>query len=283
MTDSPYVALSVSTPHIDIYPNMSLITNGGVAVYANGGYAGHVSPNADTAYRSLHGGARYSGSVSVSHLGGELYECDLYLPLYCGVRELYVGIREGSRLLPPRPYAIERPLVFYGGSIFQGASASHPGNEFAAILSRRLDADYINFGCSGSGNAEQVMLDYIAAIDASAFIFDYNYAPHRPERVLPPHEEVYRHLRRAHPSTPILLMDKPSTTKSPAAYRARSAMIRATYEKALGEGDRLVRYLDSREIFGELELDSFADDCHPNDLGFYLMANAMEPLLREML
>ena len=86
---------------------------------------------------------------------------------------------------------------------------------------------------------------------------------------------------------PILLIDKPGITFAPEDYAIRAPIIRATYERAKREGDRLVAYLDSADIFGRAvgeaaSADAFADTAHPNDLGFYMMANAMEPILAEL-
>ena len=44
--------------------------------------------------------------------------------------------------------------MIYGTSITQGGCASRPGMAYTNILSRRIDAPFINLGFSGSGRGE---------------------------------------------------------------------------------------------------------------------------------
>ena len=279
LTDSPYVAICAEIPHVGVESNMPLTTMCGFSLYRDGVFRGKLSATAAEARASAAGSAVFAGTVATRMPAGKLCECELYFPLYGGLKQLSVGLAAGARLLPPRPYTRVKPMVFYGSSITQGAAASRPGNECGAILARRFDSEYLNLGFSGSGNGEEVMLDYLCGLDAGAYIFDYNLWKSRPERILPPHYEIYRRLREAHPDVPILLIDKPGITFAPEDYAIRAPIIRATYERARSEGDRLVAYLDSADIFDKDAGDAFADTAHPNDLGFYRMADAMQPLL----
>ena len=206
------------------------------------------------------------------------------MPLYGGVYDLYVGIKDGTEIAAAREYKYKKPLVIYGSSITQGACASRPGNDFAMRLSRMLDADVLNLGFSGNGNAEATMLEYLASIDASAYIFDYNYYVECSDRVLPPHYDIYKALRDSDPKVPILMIDKPSVIFAGENYKIRSQMIRDTYERAISEGDGRVAMMDATELFGEEDADScVVDTDHPNDLGFFRMANAIYPYLKGML
>lgn len=282
-TDSPYVALCVHIPPVGIESNMPLSSLCGFSLYVNGAFSGKLSATANEAFESRKGSVIYSGSIPVRPAREGVFECELYFPTYGGVKDLQIGLAEGCTLLPPTPYKNQKPLVFYGSSIFQGAAASRPGNDFAAIIARRMGADYLNFGCSGSGNAEDVMMDYLTAIDARAYIFDYNLWPSRPDRVLPPHYDVYRRFRDAHPNIPIVMIDKPGYTFSGEGYTIRSKMIRDTYERATREGDRLVGFLDAKDMLGDIELDALADTAHPNDYGFFRMADTVGAVLSELI
>ena len=67
-------------------------------------------------------GAEYTWDV-VPHL-----PTMLYLPTYNGIEQFRLSVEPGCsvRPAPPRASGIVKPVVFYGTSITQGASASHP-------------------------------------------------------------------------------------------------------------------------------------------------------------
>lgn len=60
-------------------------------------------------------------------------------------------------------------------------------------------------------------------------------------------------------------------------YIVRREIIRETYSTALREGDRNVYFIDGFDFFPkEIWWDCTVDRSHPNDLGFYLMAQRIE-------
>jgi len=216
-----------------------------------------------------------------------LREFVVNFPAYDGVLELQIGIEEGRRLEGGSRYRSEKPVVFYGSSITQGACASRPGNCYQNILTRRLDFDYLNFGYSGNGKGEPAVAEYLASLDASAYVMDYDHNAPTVDHLAATHEPFVRILREKHPDTPILLMSKtdiPRTEKAEEFTNRRRDVIRATYEKLLREGDRNIYFLDGQTIFAIHGGDSCTvDGTHPTDLGFMCMADAVEPFLRKML
>ena len=99
------------------------------------------------------------------------YEYRLYLPLYNGVKQMQIGVREGSefRFIPTRE---ERPIVLYGTSIAQGGCVSRPAMAWGTILQRALDLPLVNMGFSGNGRLEREVLNYICEMDARLYILD---------------------------------------------------------------------------------------------------------------
>ena len=77
-------------------------------------------------------------------------EITINFPLYSGVTELWIGLNRNSTLEKRADYKIGRHVLYYGSSITQGGCASRPGMAYEAIISRRLDADFINLGFNGS-------------------------------------------------------------------------------------------------------------------------------------
>ena len=281
-TDSSYVAIHCTAPAFAPMPHMPLTGSHGFSVYADGVFAGKVTPSVDEVTEKGKDKITFSGIVSFKET--KTREIEIYMPLYGGVCELLIGVKEGASLEAPGEYKYKKPIVIYGSSITQGACASRPGNDFAMHLSRMLDADVLNLGFSGNGNAEPEMLKYLASLDASAYVFDYNYYSDRPDRVLPAHYDIYKILRESDSSVPILMIDKPSVIFAGEDYNIRSKMIFETYERALREGDRLVAMMDAKELFGERDADAcVVDTDHPNDLGFYRMAESIYPYLKRLL
>ena len=75
-------------------------------------------------------------------------------PLYGGAAKVEIGLKEGCMILPPLPHKTNLPVLFYGSSITQGGCASRPGNAYTSMLCRKVDAEQINLGFSGSGRGE---------------------------------------------------------------------------------------------------------------------------------
>ena len=100
-------------------------------------------------------------------------EATIYLSLYAPVKVLAIGLDADARIRKPQPFAVARPVVFYGTSITQGGCASRPGMSYQAILGRILNIDFVNLGFSGAGKGEPEVARMVAEIDASAFVFDF--------------------------------------------------------------------------------------------------------------
>ncbi len=283
-TASPYIALRALVPNFSPMGHMPLTGSHGFAFFVDGRYDGKVAPSPKEALDPKDGRIAFAGSYR-HHAGEGMHDVEIYLPLYGGVAAFEIGLAESAELLPPRPYTHEKPIVAYGSSITQGACASRGGNDALSHLSRMLDSDILNLGFSGNGNAEPAMLDYLCSLEnVGAYIFDYNYYTDAPDRILPPHSEIYRRLRAAHPDVPILMIDKPGCDYDPEGYAIRCKMIEETYRTAVAEGDTRVAMLDAYELFGDEYRDAcLVDTNHPNDLGFLRMAEAMAKALSPFL
>ena len=106
-----------------------------------------------------------------SGLAPGMREYAAYLPLYNGVESFEIGVPPGAIFagLAPRP---DKPLVFYGTSITQGACASRPGMVYTAILGRHFDRPVVNIGFSGNGRMDAAVGAVLAKIDAAAYVID---------------------------------------------------------------------------------------------------------------
>ena len=223
----------------------------------------------------------YSGTV---HLAAGTKEVMINLPSYSGVKSMSIGFPDNTKVAEPLPFTYEKPIVFYGSSITQGGCSSRPGTTYFNILGRALDANTVNLGFSGSALGETAIAEYIASIDMSAFVFDYDYNADTAEKLGATHYPFYEIVRAAHPDVPILFVTRCNySTSSTNDVQAR-LLILANYEKAKAAGDENVYFVDGSKFFGKYNpADYTVDGLHPTDLGFRMMAEHIFPVLKEAL
>lgn len=268
--------------HMD---NMPLIGHSGIDVYVGGPGAmrcwGTTRPDGEqTAYeRSLLAG-----------LAPEEREYTLYLPTYNDLTRLEIGLSDGARILPSASrYAVDKPVVFYGSSITQSGCATRPGNGYVPIVGRNLNLDVVNLGFSGNGLGEPEVARFVAEIDAACFVLDFHCNVATVEGLRAVYEPFYRTLRERHPCTPILMVSMICTTfelHDPGAKARRLGqrdVILQTHAKARREGDQQVYFLDGADLIGPEADGAFVDGIHPNDRGFFMMADGLTPVLKRVL
>ena len=222
------------------------------------------------------------GYCSLAKTDGVLRDYMIHFPLYDGVNELFIGLKEDCILEAPTPYADALPVVYYGSSITQGACASHPGNAYEAQIARWIDRDFVNLGFAGSAKGEQAMAKYLASLSMSAFVCDFDYNCKSADELRAVHEPLIRTVRAAHPDLPIVLVSGPRAIRGEKAFLDRRQVVVDTYEKLIAEGDRNVYFVDGRTLFEGVNWDlCTVDMTHPNDLGLFRMAQKIgEPLIK---
>lgn len=209
----------------------------------------------------------------------DIVEIRINFPPYDGVEDFQLGLERNAIILPPVPYTLEKPIVFYGSSITQGGCASRPGNSYTNHLGRRLNAEIINLGFSGSAKGEPLMAETIANMEMSAFVLDYDHNAPSPEHLANTHEPFFQTIRKANPELPIIMISRPSPNHK--MTPVRKEIVRRTYENAVAAGDNKVWFIDGESLFGGRDRDACTvDGTHPNDLGFLRMADGIEPVLR---
>jgi lysophospholipase L1-like esterase len=156
---------------------------------------------------------------------------------------------------------------------------------FAAILGRRLDVPVINLGFSGNGKAENEIAELLGELDASVFVLDPlpNLFASQVDERLPTFIQTLRKLR---PTTPILLNESP---RFPAIAFVPGQMQRMTDSNNIlqligkaqeAAGDHHIAVITGADLAagsGETTVDGL----HPTDIGFVIMADAIEPALRK--
>ena len=269
-TDSPYIAIRCKMSSVTHFPHMPLIGTSGFDLYEfKNGVARYIRsfmPPYDMK----------DGYEAVQYVSdGTMKDYTIHFPLYNGVVSLEIGLREGSVLTGGPAYADLKPIVYYGSSITQGGCASRPGNAYQNIISAHRNIDHINLGFSGSARAEDVIVEYMAGMEMSLFVCDYDHNAPTADHLEATHEKLYRTIRAKNPDLPIIFVSKPDNWLDKEAIRRRDIIYR-TYQKAYAENPARTGYIDGYSLFGAEYRDCCTvDTCHPNDAGFVRMAEVI--------
>lgn len=203
-------------------------------------------------------------------------------PLYSDVRKLYIGLQEGATLKTAPEYKIQKPVVYYGSSITQGACASKPGSCYQSILSRRFDCDYINLGFAGSARGEETMANYIKSLDMSLFVLDYDHNAPTAAKLEETHNRFFEIIRKELPTLPIVIMPRPRYYHRGEDDK-RFEVVKNTYLNAKAKGDEHVYFISNTELMSLVEDNGSVDNTHPTDSGFLSMANALGKVFEKIL
>ena len=279
-TDSDYIILCAHMPKIGHHSHMPLQGGAGFDIYEDNPLTGE-SVYVNT-FRPPYN--MTNGYVSIHRFKQKkLRYFTLNFPTYSRVSKVELGLEETATVGAGLPYRNKKPFVFYGSSITQGGCASRPGNNYISLVCRRLNLDYINLGFSGSGKAEDIIVDYMANLEMSAFISDYDHNAPNPEYLRETHCKMYRKIREKHPTIPYLMMSRPDFIGVGRVDDsiARRDVIIDTFRYAKSEGDENVYYIDGESYYhGQWEDACTVDRCHPNDMGFMFMADKVFATLR---
>ena len=274
-TDSPYVALSAVIAKRGFMSQLTPIAMAGFDLYVGNDYYKTFIPPitvaADGGFESV-----------IDFPTSEMREITINFPLYFCVDEVFIGTKEGCTVKKSCGYLDMKPIVYYGSSITMGGCANRPGNTYESIIARETNVDYINLGFAGAAKGEQRMAEYIATLDMSMFVLDYDYNASSPEDLENTHENFFKIIRQAHPDIPVLIMSRPVYFPTPEEILRRD-IIKKTYDNAVSSGDKNVYFIDGTTLLDECRNEGTVDGIHPTDLGFHCFAGKVLPVIRKAL
>ena len=278
VTDSDVFSLKVLLPGITDRSIMSTLCSKGFDLY--------IMKNGKETYKcSLFPPIDAEGEYIIERrLPDGEKEITLYMPLYNDVKDVYIGIDKDKKILPHIDYKVEKPFLFYGSSITQGACVSRPGNTYQAMLSRDFDLNFINLGFAGSALAEDTIVDYMADMDYSVFVSDYDFNAPSVEHLENTHFKMYQKIREKHPDVPYIMLSKPIITPDNMNEynEKRRKIVYNSYLKAKEQGDDRVYFIDGFKMFEDYtQAECCADGTHPNDLGAFIMYRNLKEIIEK--
>lgn len=213
-------------------------------------------------------------------------ECMLFLPLYDELKSLEIGVDENSKIATlDNPF--RKKIVIYGSSIVHGAAAGRPGMAYPAQLSRKTGLYFINLGISGNAKMEKSAARMVSDIQADAFVLDCIPNP-SPKEIKEREENFIKTIREKHPNTPIILIQ--TVIREVGNFdlvwkeRVKQQNTEATnaFNRLKEQGVKDIYLITSEKLLGD-DHDATTDGTHPNDLGFYRMAEQLAPQLTKIL
>ena len=276
-TDSPFVALKA-----DYGPSYLATVNNHCVSYGFDLYRMEGDTEVFTAAaRPVAGFDRKHGEYKMlTRNNSQMTSYTLNLPAFSAVKELKIGIEFGAAIAPGISYRNDLPVVYYGSSITHGAAAGRPGNTYESFISQKYNLDYINLGFSGSARGEQTMAEYLSELPMSVFVCDYDHNAPNIEHLQESHFAFYETFRKKQPYIPYIMISRPTFFVNPEVNAKRRQVIYESYRKALELGDQRVFFIDGETLMqGEFMESCTSDGIHPNDLGFFRMAQKIGPIV----
>ena len=241
-------------------------------------FAGVGKPNA----------AVYQEANLVKDMDGSMRQYLLYLPDYETCDSLFIGVETGAIITKPQQNYFEgqKPLVVYGTSIVQGASAMRSGMAYPAQLERRLKRETINLGFSGNGQLDSMLAVIMSGIDASIYVIDCgpNLTPAMAQAKTVP---FLRQLHALKPAVPILIVENIlyPTAKFNTVTKQKitevNQIFKNAYTQLKKEGMRNLHYLEATNLIGG-DGEATVDGAHMTDLGFYRITLAIEQKIKSI-
>ena len=281
-TDSPYIAIRVKFVELGRTNVMPLIGSAGFDLFIDGEFGSRyvkefrLPMDSSDGYEQI---TELDGAISRSYT--------VNFPIGSIVERVEIGLKPEASVSAPRPYRDIAPITIYGSSIVHGYSSTHPGYAYPAIISRELNVDIRNFGFGGVAKGEIPMAEWLAGLETSVFVCDYDHNVPNPEYLKATHYPFYLEYRKKNPTTPYIMITRPNyytCQQDRKQILRRRDVVMESYLRARAEGDENVYFIDGLSFcYAPHQYDFSVDGVHPNDPGFIRMADAIGTVIRHAL
>ena len=140
----------------------------------------------------------------LSSTDGTMREYLMYLPTYCEVKSVKIGVREGS-VLEAADYPFRHRIGVFGSSYTQGSNTSRSGMTWIAQFARETGLDALSIGAGGNCRLQSHFADVLAQADVEAIIIDAFSNP-TPKQIKDRLFPFVEKLHAAHPGKPIIFL-----------------------------------------------------------------------------
>ena len=138
----------------------------------------------------------------IDGMDGSSHECMLYLPIYCELYSLKIGVPEEASI-----EALESPfrhrIGIFGSSFTHGISCSRAGMAYPAQFTRHTGLQMLSIACSGNCKLQPYFAEVLKDADVDALVFDAFSNPSAEmieERLFPFIEKI----QETHPDIPLI-------------------------------------------------------------------------------
>lgn len=227
----------------------------------------------------------HSELVLIRNMDNSDKECLLYLPLFSELRRVEVGIDSLAEIR-----ALENPfrhrILFFGSSFTHGSGTGRAGMSYPMIIQRNTGLQIINLGVSGNSKLQLSFASILADSSCDAIVVDAFSNP-GPEMIRERFLPFVAAIRKAHPDVPLIFLQTIYRERSNFDLKERQRetekrrAARDVFKEAASRYKNLY-LIDVPSPTGTDHLTSL-DGTHPDDLGYWRWANAIQPHLIEIL
>ena len=215
--------------------------------------------------------ANFRNIVPQNMEGNKECEYMLYMPNFNGVSKLEVGVNEGASFQYIEVPEDDEPIVVYGSSAVQGSSASRPGNSWANMLGRELDAQIVNMGFADNAKLDEGIFKVMADLKPRVFIIDAMPDMKTMPQLIKERVVAGVKILQAMTNRPVLLVESPGAPDrlirpgQDELHTKANEQLREAYDQLTQDGYTNLFYMTQEEL--GLNEEDFLDGINPSDLG----------------
>ena len=215
--------------------------------------------------------ANFRNIVPQNMEGNKECEYMLYMPNFNGVSKLEVGVNEGASFQYIEVPEDDEPIVVYGSSAVQGSSASRPGNSWANMLGRELDAQIVNMGFADNAKLDEGIFKVMADLKPRVFIIDAMPDMKTMPQLIKERVVAGVKILQAMTNRPVLLVESPGAPDrlirpgEDELHAKANEQLREAYDQLTQDGYTNLFYMTQEEL--GLNEEDFLDGINPSDLG----------------